>query len=61
MKPNNMKKVGERTLMTMGKSTGVTLPPTILDLAGCKKGDKVILYSDGKTVLMIDLKPDEDR
>lgn len=61
MEPNNMKKVGERTLMTMGKSsTGVTLPPTILDLAGCKRGDKVTLYSDGKTVLMIDLKPDEE-
>lgn len=58
--PEGMVKIGERKIMKQGSSHVVGLPRDVRQTAGVSQGDVVDLYSDGKNLLLIDLKPDEE-
>ena len=58
--PEDMVKIDERKLIKHGPSYSITLPPSPLRDAEVCTGDTISLYSNGKGLLLIDLKPDKD-
>lgn len=58
--PKNMVKVDNRIVVTVGTSLAVTIPSTIAKLLGVVKGDAVSIYSNGKGLVMYNLKPEEE-
>lgn len=58
--PKDYKYAGERKIMQSGNSLVVGLPAHTLKNAGVKLGKTVYVYSDGKTRIIIELKPELD-
>lgn len=59
--PEGMVKIGSRKIMKQGSSHVVAIPRDVRVNAGVGNGDSVDLYTDGKNLLLIYLKPDEEK
>ena len=57
--PKRFRSEGNSMVHKSGGSSVVTIPPNILRQAGTVNGDNVIVYYDGKSQVLIDLKKEE--
>lgn len=51
---------GKRKIIKQGNSIVITIPVHIIEIEGIEQGDKINVYSDGRGLMLVDLKPEAE-